>query len=63
MDHERDTGLMSAPESELLHEVTRLRHALQAERLKAHELSLELTYERARRMALEALAPALRAVA
>jgi hypothetical protein len=63
MDLERDSGLMSAPESELLHEVSRLRCALEAERLRSYELSLELTRERAHRMAYEALMAPPRAVA
>lgn len=39
---ERDSGLMSAPESELLHEVVRLRNALAAADRKRIELENEL---------------------
>jgi hypothetical protein len=39
---ERDSGLMSAPESELLHELYRLREALLTERAKSMRLALEL---------------------
>ena len=58
MDHQRDTeGLMSAPESELLHEVVRLREQLRAAEARANVLELELAHARGKLRAYESLAP------
>lgn len=48
---------MAAPESEMLHEIARLRCELEAARLRIYELALELEHARGELRAYAYLAP------
>ena len=60
MDQERDSGgLMSAPESELMHLVTRLRCELRSVNSRVAALELELSHARGKLHAYDVLLPTM----